>query len=141
MTVPRPLRRLGAIGSIALLAGFAACGGDDDEGSAAEGGGGGGGAETAELTLDATEGEGLGFEPRRLQAAPGSVTIVMANPQGNEAPHAVALEGNGVDESGETVEPGGESTVTADLEAGEYTFYCPVGQHRQAGMEGTLSVE
>jgi plastocyanin len=142
MTVPRPLRRLGAIGSIALLTGLAACGGSDDEGSAAAGGGGGGGAESAELTLDATEGGGgLGFEPRRLEAPAGSVTIVMANPQGNQAPHAVALAGTGVDESGETVDAGGESTVTADLEAGEYTFYCPVGQHRQAGMEGTLTVE
>jgi uncharacterized cupredoxin-like copper-binding protein len=27
-----------------------------------------------------------------------------------------------------------------DLDAGEYKFYCPVGNHEQAGMVGTLTV-
>jgi uncharacterized cupredoxin-like copper-binding protein len=26
------------------------------------------------------------------------------------------------------------------IEAGEYEFYCPVGNHKDAGMEGTLTV-
>ena len=37
--------------------------------------------------------------------------------------------------------PGAKPQVSADLEAGEYTFYCPVGNHRGAGMEGTLTVK
>jgi plastocyanin len=56
-------------------------------------------------------------------------------------PHAVSIEGEGVAESGDTVEAGADSTVTADLQPGTYSYYCPVGQHRQAGMEGTLTVE
>ena len=64
----------------------------------------------------------------------------MLNPDGNQAPHAVAIEGNGVSESGEVVSRGGTSTVTADLEPGKYAFYCPVGDHREEGMEGTLTV-
>jgi uncharacterized cupredoxin-like copper-binding protein len=27
-----------------------------------------------------------------------------------------------------------------DLKPGKYTFYCPVGDHRAEGMEGTLTV-
>ena len=36
---------------------------------------------------------------------------------------------------------GGKASVTADLEAGTYEFYCPVGNHKDGGMEGTLTVE
>jgi plastocyanin len=35
---------------------------------------------------------------------------------------------------------GGSKTLTLNLKAGTYTFYCSVPGHRQAGMEGTLTV-
>jgi uncharacterized cupredoxin-like copper-binding protein len=41
---------------------------------------------------------------------------------------------------GEVVERGGQSTVSLDLDTGTYEFYCSVGSHREAGMEGTLTV-
>jgi plastocyanin len=28
-----------------------------------------------------------------------------------------------------------------DLKPGEYEYYCPVGNHKAEGMEGTLSVQ
>ena len=62
----------------------------------------------------------------------------MDNP--SSLPHAIAVEGNGVDKDGQTVQKGGKSTITVDLKPGKYTFYCPVDGHRAAGMEGTLTV-
>jgi plastocyanin len=63
----------------------------------------------------------------------------MSNPTPLE--HNVAIEGpGGVDEKGPVVPTDGESEVEADLDAGEYTFYCSVQGHREAGMEGTLTV-
>lgn len=35
---------------------------------------------------------------------------------------------------------GGSKAVTLTLKPGTYTFYCTVPGHRQAGMEGTLTV-
>jgi plastocyanin len=115
--------------SVALLA--AGCGDDDDEGG---GGGGGGGS----LTLTADPGGDISWEPGDLSASAGSVTIKLVNE--SDVPHAVEVEGNGVEEESETI-TGSETDLTVDLEPGEYTFYCPVGEHRQNGMEGTLTVE
>ena len=138
------MRRLLMVGAIVLTFGLAACGDDDDDS-------GGGAASTQESTpaaeptsLELTAGEasdGLSFDPGDLTAKAGEVTITLTNPDGNKMPHNVALEGTGVEEAGEVVQAGGTSTVTATLEAGEYTFFCAVGQHRQNGMEGTLTVE
>ena len=55
-------------------------------------------------------------------------------------PHDVSIEGGGVDEQGREVTDGGTSTVLATLKPGSYTFYCSVPGHRQAGMEGRLTV-
>jgi plastocyanin len=153
------MRRIIWFMAIALTAGVlvaAGCGGDDEEegGGAtseqtpaatetpteeptpAEDGGGGGGGET--LTLTADPGGAISWEPNELNAAAGSVTIELVNE--SSTPHAVEVEGNGVEEESETI-TGSTTELTVDLEAGEYVFYCPVGQHRQNGMEGQLLVE
>jgi plastocyanin len=140
-----------AILLLALLALFAAgCGGDDDDDGGGSDGGGGAAATTEEqtteepapaeasrLTLVADPGGALEFDKTELTAKPGMVTVVMDNP--SEVPHAVAIEGSGVEEATETL-TSGTSEVTTDLKAGEYRFYCPVGNHAEAGMEGTLTV-
>jgi plastocyanin len=115
--------------SVALLA--AGCGGDDDGGGDS---GGGGGA----LTLTADPGGAISWEPGSLSASAGSVTIKLVSE--SDIPHAVEVEGNGVEEESETI-TGGETELTVDLEPGEYTYYCPVDDHRGQGMEGTLTVE
>jgi plastocyanin len=135
---------------IALAVPLAACGDDDDSNGGASGGGGGtdtgagketeagsgGGAQT--LRISADPGGALAFDKDSLTAKAGKVTIVMDNP--SDLPHAVEIEGSGVEVAGETVMKGGVSKASAELEAGEYEYYCPVGNHQDAGMTGTLTV-
>lgn len=97
--------------------------------------------EGEQLALKASEDGGLSFDQKSLKAKTGTVTVTLQNPGGNQMPHNIVIEGEGVEEAGEVVQPGGSSTATADLKPGVYTFYCEVGQHRQAGMEGKLTVE
>ena len=66
------------------------------------------------------------------------MTFTYDNP--SQVPHAFEVEGNGVEEATETITES-DASVTVDLEPGSYTYYCPVGQHRAAGMEGQLTVE
>lgn len=125
--------------AVAALAVAGCGGGDDDDGgtntsSSAPAGGAG-----ARLSLRADPGGELRYDKKGLEAKAGSVTIVMANP----APlsHDVSIEGSGVDKHGEVVGQGGTSRVSADLKPGTYTFYCSVPGHREAGMQGTLTVK
>jgi plastocyanin len=106
---------------------------EEATGEAAPGGAG------QELELSAVESGDFAFDTSELQAPSGSVTLTMENPSPVE--HNISLEGSGVDEEGETVGQGESSTVSAELEPGEYTFYCSVAGHREGGMEGTLTVE
>jgi plastocyanin len=91
------------------------------------------------LILQADPGGALKFDRTTLTASPGTVKIVLKNP--SQAPHAIELEGNGVEKVGKTVTKGGTSEVTAKLKTGTYEYYCPVDDHKQAGMEGKLTVK
>jgi plastocyanin len=125
-----------AVSAVAL--GGAACGGGDDEGggeptpAATDGGGG------SNLDLATDPGGDLAFDQTELTASAGDVTINLTNDA--SIPHNVAVEGGGVDEVSDTV-TGDSTSLTVTLEAGDYTFYCAVPGHREAGMEGTLKVE
>lgn len=81
----------------------------------------------------------LEFDKEALSAKAGKVTIDFNNP--SAIPHNVVIEADGKELAG--FEPIAESKeeVSADLEAGSYTFYCSVPGHREAGMEGTLTVK
>lgn len=96
----------------------------------------GGGGTVLQNPADASD---LKFEKNSLRAQSGEITIEMENP--SQIPHAIAVEGKGVDEHGETVQKGGTSKITVTLKPGEYEFYCPVAGHEDAGMKGTLTVE
>ena len=80
------------------------------------------------------------FDPKGITVGTGAVTFVVKN-QG-EIDHNFVLEAPG----GETlaqityIEPGQMKTVTATLSAGNYTIYCSLPGHREAGMVATIRV-
>ena len=116
-----------ALGLAALALGAAGCGGDDDEGSGDGTGSSAtetpaapkphrgdrsGGGETLTVTADPGGAHLMGSH-RRSSAKAGSVTLKLVNE--SSTPHAIEIEGNGVEEETETI-TGGEAEVTVDLQ-------------------------
>jgi plastocyanin len=122
---------------ILLTLGLAACGGGDEEGATGgatgtSGGGGGGG------TVQIATSSGISYDESSVEASAGEVSIDYTNDSG--LPHNVTVEGPGVDKEGTDTITEGSTSLTLDLQPGEYTFYCSVDGHRSQGMEGTLVV-
>jgi plastocyanin len=134
-----------ALALVVAAIGVTACGGDDDDDSAADtaattttqaGGGGGGGT----LKVTADPGGDLVYEEKSLSTNAGPVTIEFDNPSSTD--HDVTIEDDGGTEVAATdIITDDTATATADLQAGSYTFFCSVDGHREAGMEGPLTVK
>ena len=122
-----------AVGSALFVS---ACGGGGNEPVAEEPAANAQSTET--ITIDAVD---FAFEPSTVElSAPGTYTFVVAN--SGKANHALEIEGPGVEEATQTIEPGGNAELTVEItEAGEYEIYCPVEGHRDMGMEGTVSAK
>jgi len=110
-------------------------GGGGGGGGATSGGGGGGGSN---LTVTANPQGQLSWTPTTLSAKAGQVTVTLQN--SSPVSHDVSISGNGVDKTSDLVS-GGSGSVTANLKPGTYTYFCTVPGHKQAGMEGTLTVK
>jgi plastocyanin len=83
---------------------------------------------------------GLVYQPNGLTAKPGNVAITYDNP--SQVPHSIAVATANGNVLGQ-VQPftNGKQTVTlSNLAPGKYVFYCTVPGHRQAGMQGNLTV-
>ena len=97
-------------------------------------------ASTKTVRLSADASGKLKFNKSKITVTHGKVAFVMANPSGSGKPHAVSVEGKGIDKDGKVVQPGGTSRVTVTLKKGTYEFYCPVDGHEAAGMKGKITV-
>ncbi len=112
----------------------AAGAGGGEEGGGSEGGG-------SVVKIEAAEGSELAYVEKSATAKAGSVSIEFNNPQ--SLSHDVAVEDSSGEELGKTELVAGSSTTATigNLKPGKYTFFCTVPGHREAGMEGTLTVE
>lgn len=94
----------------------------------------------SELSLAADPSGQLRFSKSSLTAKAGKITIKFTN----SAPIAHNLtvqQGTSGSVVGATPTfQGGTKTLTLQLKAGTYTYFCSVPGHRQAGMQGTLTV-
>lgn len=145
-----------ALALVIASLGLVACGGSDGDStsapetqseSTAEGGGNGAGAEgeggtagSSAIDIEAAEGSSLAFTTKSASAPAGKVTINFTNPQA--IPHDVDVEDSEGGEVGKTeLITEGSDSVELNLKPGTYTFFCSVPGHREAGMEGTLTVK
>jgi plastocyanin len=113
-------------------------GGAAESGKSEAAGGGGGGGST--IKFEADPGGELAYTTTSATAKAGKVTVDFNNPQ--SLTHDVAIESSSGEEVGKTelIASGSDST-TVNLKPGTYHFYCTVPGHREAGMEGTLTVK
>jgi plastocyanin len=93
-------------------------------------------AKNGTLSIPADPNGQLAFSTKQASAPAGKLTVQMPNKSGT--PHDIVIDGKG---KGEVVSNGGVSKFSADFTAGKYTYYCSVPGHRQAGMQGTLTVK
>jgi plastocyanin len=137
------------LASLALVA----CGGGSSSSSSSESSGAetttestggpeaeGGSAGSASALDIETASSGLAYSSKSATAKAGKVTVDFTN--GQPIPHDVAIESADGEVIGqtETTAEGSDSTEV-ELEPGTYTFFCTVPGHREAGMEGTLTVK
>jgi len=122
--------------------GLAACGGDDSTSSTSASAETNASTQTTPdesfaLAADATQ---LAYDQTEVSVPAGSVTVDFENP--SSTPHDVVVEDADGNELMSTEEISSSSaTATAKLDPGTYTFFCSVDGHRDAGMEGTLTVK
>jgi plastocyanin len=103
----------------------------------AEGGSGGSGAS---LDIEADPEGNLAFTSDSATAEAGEVTVNFTN--SSPVPHDVRIEDkSGKEVGGTEVIQEGSDSGEVELKPGTYTFYCSIPGHRQAGMEGTLTVK
>jgi plastocyanin len=91
---------------------------------------------TVKLSADPTQ---IAYTTKSLSSKPGKVTIDFNNPAPIQ--HDVAVAKGSQELVKSPLISQSSTSVSADLAPGKYVFYCTVPGHRQAGMQGTLTVK
>jgi len=149
------MKKVAALLALALAAvALVACGSSSDDNSTTTTSGGestsgaasGGGKEESSggsgstVKFEADPGGDLAYTTTKATAKAGQVTVDFNNPQA--LTHDVQIEdAQGKEVGGTELIASGEDSTTVDLKPGTYTYFCSVPGHREAGMEGTLTVK
>jgi uncharacterized cupredoxin-like copper-binding protein len=130
------------IGVVLILVGVVGCG-------AGGGSAGGGGAEDAQAPSGAKESVLKTIRVKEVEFAlkpaeitlekPGTYLFKAVNSGGTV--HALEVEGQGIEEETEEIQPGQSAELKVKLKTGTYELYCPVDGHKEEGMEGKVIVK
>ena len=95
-------------------------------------------SDAAVSTITAVEDDfSISLDTEELTAGTYEIEVVNEG----SASHDLVVERDGEDIAAtEILSPGDSATLTVDLAAGEYVFYCSVANHRGMGMELTVDV-
>jgi uncharacterized cupredoxin-like copper-binding protein len=146
-------KAIGATAALMLALGalvMAGCGGGSDSSSSSaattsteqagggSGGGGSGGGSSQSVNVSLTD---FKLNPDNPTVKAGSVTFKATND--GQTTHSLEVEGPGDEQQlPNELAPGDSGELTVDLsKPGTYEWYCPIGNHRQLGMEGEITVK
>ena len=93
-------------------------------------------AQNGVVSIPADPSGQLQFTCAKAAGPTGQLKIEMPNKSSTD--HDIVIDGKG---KGQVVSNGQTSSFTANFPPGTYTYYCSVQGHRQAGMEGKLTVQ
>ena len=96
-------------------------------------------AESPIATIQVNETE-MSLDPPDITLDRPGTYVFRATNVGNVT-HALRIEGNGVDQSTRNIESGESAEMRVNLGAGSYEIDCPVDDHEDQGMRGTLTVK
>jgi uncharacterized cupredoxin-like copper-binding protein len=137
------MRRFAILASLVAAAVIAGCGSSSSSSSSAPASSGTGGGKTAvatgtgAVTLRETE---FKITPATARLShTGTLTIKVTN--NGSITHALAVQTPSGVVMTPHISPGHRATLKVNAsKAGAYTFYCPIGNHRRAGMHGMFIV-
>lgn len=115
-----------AFTAVALLA---SCGGASEESTPS-------GASRQTIEIGETE---FALDPATVKLDESGVYTFRAANNGSVT-HALELEGEGVEAETEDIAPGASADLKVELKPGTYELYCPIGNHEQQGMKGSVTV-
>ncbi len=112
------------IGAMAFLAGC----GDDDDGSVK--------VSDGRVKVSATD---YALSPANPAIDKTVVEFEVSND--GKVAHALEVEGSEGEVETDAIDPGKSATLKADFgKPGRYSWYCPLGDHKERGMKGEITV-